>query len=472
LCLIASSAPQDDSGVQKVAAAINAGTFQNAIELAERELASRPRDKRILTLRGIAQEKLGSNPAALDSFRHALEADPQYLPALKAAAELEYHTHLGQAASDLDRLLALTPGDKTAHGMRGAVAWEKRDCAGAVQHFRAAGELLDTQPAALHQYGLCLSHLQQEEAALRVFVHIHQLQPEDRSALYAIASLDIRLKRFRDAIDVLQPLASTSDPDARALLADAYEESGDTPKAVQQLREAIVLVPDRTDFYVQFASFAMEHGSFQVGIDMLNAGLQRQPRSAELLLARGVLLVQLGKYDDADRDFAQASLLDPHQTTGFGAQALAALQADQLADALSLARSSLKDHPNDSLSWYVLSEVLIKRGALPGSPEFSEALKAAENATRLKPDFAVAGDLLSRLYLQADNTDAAIRECRRVLTIDPQDETALYRLVRALKKRAAEKDLAEVPDLMKRLADARKASQARQADASRYRLVE
>ena len=50
----------------------------------------------------------------------------------------------------------------------------------------------------------------------------------------------------------------------------------------------------------------MNHQSFQTGIDMVNTGLNLQPKAAELYLARGVLYVQLADYEKAQADFEKA----------------------------------------------------------------------------------------------------------------------------------------------------------------------
>ena len=92
-----------------------------------------------------------------------------------------------------------------------------------------------------------------------------------------------------------KPLLAASSPDVSTmqLAAAAYEASGDTPNAVKILREAIVKDPRDTGLYVDFANLAMTHQSFQAGIDLMNAGLNLEPKAADLYLARGVLYVQL-----------------------------------------------------------------------------------------------------------------------------------------------------------------------------------
>ena len=70
--------------------------------------------------------------------------------------------------------------------------------------------------------------------------------------------------------------------------------------------------PSAVKNYVLFATFAFNHGSFQVGIDMIDAGLKVLPGAAPLYLSRGVLRVQLSQIDGALDDFEQAHRLDPN----------------------------------------------------------------------------------------------------------------------------------------------------------------
>jgi hypothetical protein len=66
----------------------------------------------------------------------------------------------------------------------------------------------------------------------------------------------------------------------------------DTPGAVALLRRAVLLDPRNVNLYLDFAALSFAHQSFQVGIDMIGAGLMQIP-SGPLYLTRGVLYVQL-----------------------------------------------------------------------------------------------------------------------------------------------------------------------------------
>ena len=93
------------------------------------------------------------------------------------------------------------------------------------------------------------------------------------------------------AIVTLDPLLSAG-PDAQTLelASSAYEDAHQTEEAVASLRKAILLEPQNVNLYVNFAVLSATHQSFQVGINVVNDGINLQPRAAPLYFARGVLL--------------------------------------------------------------------------------------------------------------------------------------------------------------------------------------
>ena len=76
-------------------------------------------------------------------------------------------------------------------------------------------------------------------------------------------------------------MPETRDPsaDTLSLASTAYEDAGDTPKAVSALRQAILLDPRNVSLYLDFANIAFAHESFQVGIDVISEGLTLQPQA-------------------------------------------------------------------------------------------------------------------------------------------------------------------------------------------------
>jgi tetratricopeptide (TPR) repeat protein len=278
-------------------------------------------------------------------------------------------------------------------------------------------------------------------------------------------------RRYTDVIQTLSPAekAQPTDPDALDLLAEAYEANGDTPRAVEALRQAISANPDNPRYYLHFADLCMAHASYKVGIDMLNVGLKRLPESAGLYTARGVLYIQLGQYDKSDSDFSRAENLDSNASMGMAARGMAALQQNNLPEAETTIRNRLSKQPNDAFLQYLLAETLARRGAVAGTSEFAQAIEAARKAIQLQPNLSLARDVLSRLYLQEGNVNGAIEQSRAAVRANPDDQTALYHLILALRKAGKNEEVAE---LTNQFAALRERVRKKEANERRYTLVE
>jgi tetratricopeptide (TPR) repeat protein len=460
----------DTASISTIQSALRAGDNQQALTLVHTQLQNFPRDVRLWTLEGIALAQLGRKREALAAYDKALEISPDYLAALEGAAELEYKAGSARAVSHLNRILKVRPDEPTTHAMLAALAYKKHDCPAAVKHFQKSGPVLTSQPSALEEYGACLMDLQKPDDALPVFEQILALLPNDPHARYNLAVVQFSAQHSSDAIATLQPLleASAPDPDVLDLASAAYEETGETPRAVSLLRQAIVASPEKVKFYVDFAALSFKHESFQVGIEMIDAGLTQLPKAAPLYLARGILFIQMGQFEKGRADFEAANRLEPGQASAAVAEGLAQLQSSNLEQALKTVETELKAHPSDAFLHYLKAEIISQGGPAVGSPEFNDALKAATRAVQLQPDFPLARNVLGNLYLQSGENARAIGQCRVVLRENPGDQIAMYHLLLALRKMNDPKG--EVPGLVKRLAQLRAQSQQQEASTNRYKL--
>lgn len=446
--------------------------FERALQLLQPALQQSPTNPQLWMFQGLALSGKGDSKGALASYERALKIAPDYLPALEGAAQLEYEAGSSNAIPLLQHVLRLRPADPTSHGMLGVLAYRKRDCAAAAQHFAQSGSLIAAQPGAMQEYGACLMQLKQTERAIAIFQQILASHPDDPHARRALAAVELDAGQPKDAIATLQPLMAAGDPDVSTmqLAAAAYEANQDTPNAVKLLHDAIVKDPQNVSLYVDFANIAMTHQSFQTGIEMINSGLNLQPKAAELYLARGVLYVQLADYDRAETDFERAEQLDPRQSLSAAAQGMVAEEKNQKdpAQALATVRSKLAKKPGDPFLWYLQAAILAQKAPAPGSSEFQQAVQSAKKAVALQPSLYVARNVLAKLYLQSGETALAIKECRLALHDSPTDQTALYHLVLALRKT---NDRGEIPDLLTRLAKARQDAAKEEGEHNRYKLM-
>jgi len=465
------AAAQSSDPIAPITSALRAGQFDRALELLQPALQQNPKSAQLWTLEGISFSAKSNQKAALDAFQHALNLSPDYLPALEGAAQIEYENGGKDAVRLLQRVLALRPHDPTSHAMLAVLAYRRGDCDRAVPEFEQSGPLLDGQPGSLEAYGDCLLRLKQPERAIAVLRRALERANGDAAARYRLASAQLITQHPKDALATLEPLLEGDAPesDVVELAASAYEDDGNTPEAVRILRQAIVSNPHNVNLYVDFANVSLDHQSYQVGIDMINAGLQAEPKAAALYVARGILYVQLAQYDNAESDFEMADTLDPKQAMGSAAEGLAAVEKNDPDQALVTVQEKLAKKPNDPFLLYLKAEIIAQRGPDPASADFRDALASAKRAITIRPSLAAARDILAKLYLQAGENEAAIEQSRKALNTDPKDQTALYHLIQALRKSGRKQ---EVPNLLKELADLRAQATKEEAAHNRYKLVE
>lgn len=465
------AAGQTQNPAEPVSSALRAGDFDKAVQLSRSALQESPNNPQLWTLQGIAFADKGDSKDALASFEHALKLNPDSVAALAGAAQIHYQAGNKAAVPLLNHLLQLRPGDPTANAMLAVLAYQQGNCAAAVSHFEHARQLLESQIDALHAYATCLVRLKRVDDAAAVLQKTVVLRPDDPKEKQILASVQLMAHKPQEALATLQPLLEVSgnDADTLELASRAYEDAGDTPHAVSTLRQALLLDPRRTSLYLDFATICFSHQSFQVGIDVITEGLSLQPKADDLYVARGVLYVQLAQYEKAEADFEKAYALNPNQSLSIAAQGLTAVQANDLDHALASVQDKLKQKPNDPLLLYLQADVLSQKGADPGTPEFDLAMHSAKKAVALQPTLSAAHTVLAKLYMQAEQYPEAIAQCRKALEIEPKDQTAVYRLIQALRKTGQQQ---EIPELLQRLAKLREQATQEERDRYRYKLFE
>jgi tetratricopeptide (TPR) repeat protein len=460
-----------ESQVEPISSALRAGEFDKAVELSRSALQESPNNAQLWILQGVAYVSKGDSKEALTSFQQALKISPNNIAALAGAAQIEYQAGNRSAVPLLNHLLQLRPGDPTANAMLAALEFRQGNCAAATPHFEKAGQLLDSQIDALHAFATGLVRLKRLDEAAAIFQRAVALRPDDRRELHLLASIQLMAHKPQDTLSTLRPLLEAKEVDANTLqlASTAYENAGETPQAVSTLRQALLLDPRNVSLYLDFANICFAHESFQVGIDVIGEGLALQPNADDLYVARGVLYVQLAQYDKAEADFEKAYELNPNQSLSSAAQGLAAVQANDLDNALVSIQTKLARKPNDPLLLYLQANVLSQKGVDPGTPEFQLAMRSATKAVAVQPTLSAARAVLAKMYMQTGEFQEAIDQCRKGLISDPKDQTAVYRLIQALRKTGQKK---EIPELLQRLAQLREQATQEERERYRYKLFE
>jgi tetratricopeptide (TPR) repeat protein len=427
-----------NADAEQLMQALRAKDYPTAVSAADALLATRPshpEDCRILVMRGMALRGEGRVDDSLQSFQAALKACPRFVPALEGAAQIEYARRLPDAVPILKELISIKPEDPTAHAMLAVLAWQRGDCALAVPHFEKAASLVQQNPEAKREYASCLLAEGEAVRSVDLYRQLMEESPNTQTRLQFAVAL-WKAKQLGEALAALSPLveAGSTNAHALALAAQIAEEKGATPQAIQWLRQAIVLDPSAVKNYVLFATFAFNHDSFQVGIDMIDAGLKALPGAAPLYLSRGVLRVQLSQIDGALDDFEQAHRLDPNLSFAEDAMGMVHSQEHDNQGSLEVFRRHAEKNPRDPLLQYLYAEALLESPDSGNSEVQAEAIRAASQAVKLEPDYQPARDLLTVLYMHSGNASAAKQQAEEALKRNPDDSAAIYQEMMADRK--------------------------------------
>ncbi len=416
-----------------------------------------PQDCSIETMLGIALHAQSRDRPAFDAFQRAIGHCPQSPSALEGAAEIAYTQQMPEAEGLLNRLLQLHPQDATAHAMQASLQARAGNCAGAVENYHQSASQIQHNVVALRQYGGCLLALGRAPEAVEVFERVLAIEdaPASREVL-ARALMDAG--RRSDALGVLAPLLQENSREDRALLLGAQIKEADnkTPEAIEYLRRAMQIAPERIENYLYFAELSLSHGSYQTGIDFLNLGLVRVPGNARLHLARGVLEVLMSKQDAALSDFEDAHRLDPKLSFAEDAMGMLYSQQHDISAALALFESRSRQQPNDALLQYLYAEAL-SQSAVNDASQTDAAIAAAKRALNLEPSYQPARDLLCVMLLRRGDFEGVIRQAEEATRRDPFDETALYQALLAERRL---KHPEKIEDLVRRLQQAKAKNQA------------
>jgi len=389
--LIGRADPQ--AGYGEAVALVQQSRNAEAIPILEELLTRTPGDLKARNLLGIALLNSGKREEAAAQFVRAMQQDPAFYPAIKnlAVAEIALK-RLPQARAHFEEVLKLAPNDPVSHLNLGEFDFADRRYAEALAHYRQSG-------------GLHLKEPQVAVRALRAAVESGSLS----------AAVEIGTQ--------LSPSAELS-----TLLAQAYERSGDTQAAYDTLRAGTQREPENESLYLDLISLCIQHHTWDLGLQVADAGIGRLPKSSHLRVQRGAVYGLKGDLDAAERDFAEAARLDPQDVLPQVALALTRVQFDRVAEAVAGLRACRDQHPNDYLVNWILGETLANQG------EDEEAWRALSSARRLAPREAAPRLLLGKLLVRRGDLAGAAREFEFALQLEPANVAAMYQLATVYRK--------------------------------------
>ncbi|GAA6212242.1 hypothetical protein NBRC116602_19830 [Hyphomicrobiales bacterium 4NK60-0047b] len=278
----------------------------------------------ILNDRGLAYSRLKKFHLALKDFNRAIEAFPEYAKAYNNRGLLLHRLgHNEEAIKDFNRAIALHPSMGVSYHNRANAFLKAGAEKPAFSDFGKAATLLaDKSPAHLARGQIHWKHLR-HYAALR--------------------ELNLSLEKNKN-----QALAYFN-------RGQVYHSLGNRVRAIQDIAKASSLDPKDLTFKKHLAIIYLENRQLPNASKLFSQILNEQPLNLEIMILRGRINGDLGRYQKALEDLDQAVSLSA-SASAFAERALVQAKNRQPDFAIADISESIQKAPKTGRSWAVLGD--------------------------------------------------------------------------------------------------------------------
>lgn len=211
-------------------------------------------------------------------------------------------------------------------------------------------------------------------------------------------------------------------PNAHLYIGIAYQEQGETTKAITHYKNAIMLNPNNDEAHIKLASAYRAKGDTTAAITHLKTALELNSNNSDIHYCLGNILLEQGDIDNAIKSFYRALAVQPNLPGACNNLAVALIKQGDLNAAICHFNQALKLRPNYPDALYNLGNAYYKQGNL------NSAIKFLSEALAQQPNYPEAQNDLGLALLEQGWLDAAIESLNKALTIQPNYPEAHYNL--------------------------------------------
>jgi protein O-mannosyl-transferase len=176
--------------------------------------------------------------------------------------------------------------------------------------------------------------------------------------------------------------------------------------------------------YLGLASTAWHRGNSERGLQLANAGLKIAPDLASLQIARGILLLQLGRMAESKAELERAVRLSPYDEVVLNALGAIAIAEKNYDAALDYFQRCVSVVPNFASGYNNMGRTYLEMGRLPDAvPRFKRAVELEPDNPTFLTNYGIA---LSR---SGDMANARLA-LERAIAVDPNNPSARAELSR------------------------------------------
>jgi tetratricopeptide (TPR) repeat protein len=240
---------------------------------------------------------------------------------------------------------------------------------------------------------------------------------------YAQARSDVR------ALLAVQGNSHQENAELHHLLAEADEKLGDPLEAVREYQRAAELNPSETNVFDWGTELLLHHAA-EPAIEVFSQGHRAFPRSGRMLDGLGASWYSNGSYEEAVRNFCEASDLNPDDPNPYLLMGkMLAAETTPSPDMEERLARFVRLQPGNAWANYYYAVSLQKHWSSPDQAVDVDRVKSLlQSAVQLDPKLGVAYVQLGILYSEQKNFPQAISALQKAIEVNPQLEKAHYRL--------------------------------------------
>jgi superkiller protein 3 len=302
----------------------------------------------------------------------------------------------------------------------------------ALAALRAADALSPNQFFTQLGLGFAHSSLYHNEEALAAFNVALRLQPQSPEALTGLGGVYTRMARYREAEDSLARAAALKPDDANVLLGQAYlfYAQGQYPRFVDTVRQAARVEPRNAAAQTMLGAALAITGDMAGGLRAVREGVRLEPENYWPHHVLGFILVREDKAQEALSEARTGARIRPNYPETQNLLAYVLNQLGQHQEALQAAQAALqyKHEPADEgWAYYNVASAQEKLGrAEEARANYTAAIRAYNQPGRtLDPDDLY---IMGNAYLRLDQDPQAVKAFQQAIKVRPDFPQARYNL--------------------------------------------
>ncbi|MGH9850608.1 MAG: tetratricopeptide repeat protein [Blastocatellia bacterium] len=258
-----------------------AGQYAKAAETLRSFLEKKPDSLQARQLYGLSLVEIGQDEDAIIQLELTLDAAPQETAVLYSLGLAYLRLNKPGWREMIERLAAFPAGVPTSHLLRGQSLIAGREYERAIEELQKAAALNPDLPRLQYSLGLAYEQLKRNKEALVAFENELKRSPQDFLTLYYLAYLN--------------------------------ETEGNLNAAQRHLDSAVKLAPESPEVNAVAGKILFKQGKAAEAVKPLEFAAAKKPNDHELRYTLARVYQQLGRKEDAAREFAEVQRLKAEQ---------------------------------------------------------------------------------------------------------------------------------------------------------------